>query len=151
MHGSVFVSNARTSNDFAEELCRRLRTGSIPFFHYMFENTIEVGHPWSAGLHERLRGSRQFIVLITPDYWKSSACRAEFRMAEDLRRRGRLRILPYVLEPDGRPLALQGRFLYQVPSDQWADQILSDVRGCPKRRPAALRMVRRPDCHCHRR
>src|SRR5690242_7849429 len=129
MHGSVFVSNSGTANDLAEEVCGRLRASSIRFFHYVFRNTIELGRPWSHGLGERLRTSRLFVALITPAYWESAVCAEEYRMAEELRRQGRLRILPYFVEPGARSLPLNGRALYRLPRDRWLDQIVRDVQG----------------------
>jgi TIR domain len=163
MRCTVFVSNTGTANEFAEEVCGQLRTRSVRFFHYVFENTIELGRPWSHGLRERLRASRLFLMLITPAYWESDVCAEEFRLAEELRRQGRLRILPYFVEPGGRSLPLNGRTLYRLPRERWADQIVSDVQGCLARRPEApearrpghppparWRMIRRA-AHRHRR
>jgi TIR domain len=125
----VFVSNAGPENDFADELCRQLKAGSVRFFHYIFENTIELGRHWPDGLRDRLQASQLFLPLITPAYWESDACREEFRIAEALCKQGRLRILPYFMEPGGLSLPLQGRSLYRLPPDQRVERIMIDLDG----------------------
>ena len=126
---TVFVSNANSENDVAQELCGLLRTNYVRFFHYIFENTIELGSPWPDGLRDRLRSSQLFVPLITSAYWESDVCREEYRIAEELRRQGRIRILPYFLDPGDPAVPLQGRALHRIPPDQWPDRIMLDIDG----------------------
>lgn len=140
---TVFISNANPENDFAEEVCQALEDSYVRFFHYMFENTIELGSPWQDGLRRRLEASHLFIPLITASYWESEVCREEFRIAEELREQGRIRVIPYFLErPDGRLVAPQGRPLHRLPRGQWLDRVLQDIDGYLTPRTVAAEVSR---------
>jgi nucleoside phosphorylase len=123
---TVFVSNAGTENETARELCCALRDSYVRFFHYVHGNTIELGEPWLDGLRGKLESSQLFVPLINAAYWESETCKEEWRVAEELRARGRLRVIPYFLEPSGS-LPPQGRLLYTLPAEQWVDRIMLDV------------------------
>jgi hypothetical protein len=137
---TVFVSSADSESDVAEELCRQLETSRIRFFHSVFEGSAALGHH---GLRERLRASQLFVPLLTPSYWECDARREELRIAEELSATGRLRILPYVLEPGGPPLSLPCRSLYQLAADRWVDRIVTDVDGYLAPRSVATETSRR--------
>jgi hypothetical protein len=126
---SAFVSNAGAQNGFAGHLCRRLATDHVRFFHYIFGNSIELGTPWPDGLEERLRASKLFVALITRSYWESPVCQHEFSIAEELSRRGLLRILPYFLDEarQDHGTRLQGRSLCGLALDRQLEQIARDV------------------------
>ena len=128
---TVFVSNARTENDFAQHLSRLFDINNIRFFHYFFRNTIELGTRWMDGLRERLEGSQLFIPLITRAYWESEICRREWEIAEELHARGRLRIYPYLLDdlpPGAGPeMTHQGRRLVGHPLAQQLRMVVRDI------------------------
>jgi nucleoside phosphorylase len=127
--GTVFVSNARSENEFAQRLCGLFEANYVRYFHYIHGNTIELGSPWPDGLRDRLRSSHLFVPLITRSYWESDVCREEYRVAEELNADGRLRIFPYFLEDvrSGPEVPLQGRPLHGLPLDEQLDRVLRDV------------------------
>jgi nucleoside phosphorylase len=94
----VFVSNSSKNNAFAQELTDGLSLENIPYFHYRWHNTIELGRNWAVRLDEELSGSRIFVPLIDDSYWASTWCRREYELARELEQAGRLRIVPYLLE-----------------------------------------------------
>jgi hypothetical protein len=130
--GAVFLSNAGPENEFAQRLSRLLDLNNIPFFHYVYRNTIELGTPWTERLRGRLESSELFVPLITRAYWESEVCRQEYHIAEELHGEGKLRIYPYFLEDmrDAGPVvALQGRTLRGLPLDQQLSAIVGDIDG----------------------
>lgn len=138
--GAVFVSNAAPENDFAQRLSRLLDLNNIPFFHYVYRNTIPMGAQWTDRLRGRLEDSQLFVPLITTAYWESEVCRQEYHIAEDLHEQGRLDIYPYFLEDmrdTGPAVALQGRTLRGLPLDQQLSAIVRDIDGYLMRKAVA--------------
>ena len=133
LEGAVFVSNAGPENVFARHLSRLLDLKNIPFFHYVYRNTIELGTPWTERLRGRLEASQLFVPLITRAYWESEVCREEYRVATELHQQERLRIYPYFLEDlrdaTVQQVALQGRTLSGLPLDQQLGAIVRDIDG----------------------
>jgi hypothetical protein len=130
IEAAVFVSNAAAENDFAQRLSRLLDINNIPFFHYVYRNTIELGTPWTERLRTRLESSQLFVPLITRAYWESEVCRQEFNIAKELNSLGRLRIYPYFLEDIrdiGPEVNMQGRTLHGLPLDQQLSGIVRDI------------------------
>jgi hypothetical protein len=129
--GPVFISNANGQNEFARHLSRGLDLSNIAFFHYRYNNTIPMGTVWEGQLFEHLRSSRLFVQLNTADYWESSLCKREFRLAQRLAGKGRLRVYRYFLDETsaaaGRGERLQGRDLIGLPVDEQLRQILGDI------------------------
>jgi nucleoside phosphorylase len=129
--GSIFVSNAGPENELARDLGRLLDINNIPFFHYVYKNTIEIGSDWSARLREKLASSRLFVPLVTRAYWNSPWCRDEFEIASELRAQGQLHVYPYFLEDPaqcGGPLGYtQGRVLAGLARDEQLHRIVGDV------------------------
>jgi nucleoside phosphorylase len=131
--GSIFLSNAGPENELARNLGRLLDINNIPFFHYVYKNTIAIGSDWSARLREKLESSRLFVPLVTQAYWTSPWCRDEFEIASELRAQGQLQIYPYFLEDPslcGGPLGYtQGALLDGLPRDEQLRRIVGDVDG----------------------
>jgi hypothetical protein len=128
--GAVFVSNAAPENVFAQQLSRLFDINNIPFFHYVYRNTIQLGAPWSERLRGHLQTSQLFVPLITNAYWDSDVCRQEYELAEQLSEAGRLKIFPYFLEDlrgTSPGVRLQGRTLHGLPLGQQLSEIVKDV------------------------
>jgi len=129
--GSVFVSNAAPENELARDLSRLLDIRNIPFFHYVYRNTIEIGSDWSARLWEKLSSSRLFVPLVTKAYWDSPWCRAEFDIASKLQETGMLSIHPFFLDDPkdcGGPLReVQGGLLAGLARDDKIARVIQDI------------------------
>ncbi len=131
LQGSVFISNADTQSDLARDLSRLLDLNNIAFFHYQHRNSIPMGTSWREQLWECIRSSRLFVPLITEEYWRSSLCQEEFRLAEELAEQGRLGIYPCLLDrrsaagsPAGR---LQGDWLTGLSPEEQLARIVSYI------------------------
>jgi nucleoside phosphorylase len=94
----VFISNASSANPLAGGLTHAVRSESIPFFHYRFNNTIGLGERWASQLGELVAASHVFIALIDGAYWASDFCRQEYETAERLANEGRILLIPCLLE-----------------------------------------------------
>jgi hypothetical protein len=130
--GSVFISNADAQNEFTRDLSRLLDLNNIAFFHYQHKNSIPPGTTWRDQLWDRIRSSRLFVPLLTEDYWRSSLCQEEYRLAEDLAHRGRLRIHPFLLDrrsaTESSPAAArQGEWLVGLPPDEQLERIVRSI------------------------
>ena len=143
--GSIFISNADPQNDLARDLSRLLDINNIPYFHYVYKNTIEIGTDWLARLREKLESSQLFVPLVTGAYWESPWCRDEYDLASRLRAQGRLHIYPCFLEDpvqSGGPIkATQGRLLAGRDRDEQVAQIVKDVDAFLTRPPSDLTAV----------
>jgi len=131
LQGPVFISNANPQNDIARDLSRGLDLNNIAFFHYRYKNTIPMGTLWEDQLLQRLRSSRLFVALITGDYWKSTLCRREFQLAQQLAGQKRLRIYKYFLDDAmdvvGVTERLQGADLAGYPIEEQLRRIVGDI------------------------
>jgi hypothetical protein len=93
----VFISNAWEDNELALRVTDRLNTYNIDYFHYQYRNTIPVATIWHDRLLAKVDDSRIFVQLLSEPYRKSEWCQKEFVRAEQLRRIGRLTMIPYFL------------------------------------------------------
>src|SRR5215472_5101318 len=130
--GSVFVSNAGPDNDLARDLSRHLDLTNIPFFQYVYQNTIEIGADWTERLREKLASSLLFVPLVTRSYWESDWCQREWKIASELREQDvGPHILPYFLEDPkvcAGPLGdTQGRRLDGLSREEQIEHIVRDV------------------------
>ncbi len=131
LQGPVFISNAKRQNDVARHLSRALDLSNIAFFHYRYRNSIPMGTLWEGQLLQRLRASRLFVALITAEYWKSTLCRQEFQLAQELAEQRRLRIYKYVLDDAvdvvGGTERLQSAELAGLSLDEQLRRIVGDI------------------------
>lgn len=95
---SIFISNAGPDNAFASGLVHALNLENIKPFHYVYENTFELGKSWPDSLRARLQSTQLFVPLISESYWESKWCNEEYKTADQLRQKGVLTIIPYFLD-----------------------------------------------------
>jgi len=113
----VFVSNASTVNDLAQELALALPLENIPFFHYRFKNQIGLGERWTDQLDRMVRASRIFLPLIDGSYWNRAYCRKEYETAVGLAEAGLITVVPVLLDgyKDDPEVPYQGLDLRDIP------------------------------------
>ncbi|HTQ10010.1 MAG TPA: TIR domain-containing protein, partial [Fimbriimonadaceae bacterium] len=127
---SIFISNAGPENVFASGLVRALNLEGIKPFHYVYDNTFELGKPWPDSLRARLQSTQLFVPLISQSYWQSKWCDEELKTAERLRQQDVLTIIPYYLDdpkPSDPPISSQGANLAHLPLQEQITHIVRDL------------------------
>jgi TIR domain len=126
----IFLSNAGPDNEFAGRLVHALHLKNIKPFHYVFDNSIELGRDWRDELRAKLRSTQLFVPLISRAYWGSEWCRQEYETAVGLAGRGLLAIYPYFLDDPEEPVVpAQGRRLWQLPPETQIRLVVEDLDG----------------------
>ena len=126
--GRIFVSNAGDANVFSASLSRAFSAEGIDHFHYVYRNTMEIGEKWATQLAPRVDESTIFVALLSEGYAKSKWCMSELRRAEQLRRDGKITIIPYFLESVREPsISAHGRTLVGRPVERQVETIVSDM------------------------
>ncbi|HTT54083.1 MAG TPA: TIR domain-containing protein [Streptosporangiaceae bacterium] len=123
----VFVSNASTVNDLAQELALALPLENIPFFHYRFKNQIGLGERWTHQLDRMVRASKVFLPLIDGSYWNRAYCRKEYETAARLAEAGLITMVPVLLDghENGPEIPYQGLDLRDVPTAERVPLVVS--------------------------
>jgi nucleoside phosphorylase len=127
---SIFISNAGPDNAFASGLVRALNLENIKPFHYVYENTFELGKPWPDSLRARLQSTQLFVPLISESYWESKWCNEEYKTADRLHQKGVLTIIPYFLDDpkDSDPqISSQGGKLAHLPPQEQITRIVEEL------------------------
>jgi len=119
----VFVSYRHTSPDeeLAQELEALLTRHDLEVF---LDTKIQVGLRWVEEIERQLQSSQVFVVLLSADSIRSDMVRREIRMAYQLERDGKMRILPVRLAFDGELPYDLGAYLDPFQYARW-------VQGAP--------------------
>ena len=128
-NGPVFISNSWADNALAGELAQALQHYNIDFFHYQYRNTIPLAVSWQKRLLAKVDESRIFVALISDEYLRSEWCTREMERAEELRRAGRLTMIPYFLDrTSGLNLPVQGAGLELLSTAERVQRIVGDLQ-----------------------
>ncbi len=127
----VFVSNANSTNDLALALTEAMSLDNIPYFHYRFNNTIGLGRQWADELAKRVAASKVFVMLINATYWESDWCRREYEVATSLAEKGRITVVPFLLEGYGAGPELpdQGKDLRGKTPEEQVRTVVHELDG----------------------
>jgi nucleoside phosphorylase len=129
-NGPVFISNAWDDNPLAGQLAARLDAYNIDYFHYQYHNTIPVATMWRDRLLAKVDESRIFVPLLSRAYQASEWCQKEFERAEELRRMGRLTMIPYFLDRlTGVNSQVQGVSLMHLSTEEQVERIIADLQA----------------------
>jgi nucleoside phosphorylase len=129
-NGPVFISNAWDDNPLAEQLAAKLEAYNIDYFHYQYHNTIPLATIWRDRLLAKVDESRIFVPLLSRPYQGSEWCEKEFKRAEELRRIGRLTMIPYFLDRlTGVNSRVQGVSLMHLSTEQQVERIVADLQS----------------------
>lgn len=125
----VFISNAGSATDVAQDLCSALKLENIPFFHYRFQNAIGWGQRWTDQLGRMVAASKVFVPLIDGSYWAREYCREEYKAAQRLADAGQLVIVPALLDGHlaGPEVPYQGADLRGRPRQEQVSMIVSQL------------------------
>ncbi|WP_250033859.1 TIR domain-containing protein [Paractinoplanes maris] len=144
-NGPVFISNAWDDNPLAERITAELVAYNIDYFHYQYHNTIPVSTTWRHRLLGKVDESRIFVPLLSRSYQGSEWCQKEFVRAEELRRIGRLTMIPYFLDRlTGVDSQVQGVSLMHLSTEERVARIIADLQasleaeGKLRHRPTAV-------------
>ncbi|MFD9552502.1 TIR domain-containing protein [Nocardia salmonicida] len=124
----VFLSSTG-KNSIAGDLANVMGHSNIPYFHYKFNNTIELGHRWVDALNDHIAASKVFVMLIDGGYWNSEWCKSEYEYALNLASVGRLVIIPVFLEGSSPDVIVpfQGKDLRGMSQDQQVQAIVHEL------------------------
>lgn len=91
--GQVFLSyrHVQPDEDLADQLCAYLVTQGLPVFQ---DKQIRIGLDWVAEIDRQLRASTALVVLLSEASVRSDMVRQEVQTAYELRREGKMAILP---------------------------------------------------------
>ena len=126
----TFISNANDANAFAKRLCNALALENIPFFHYQFNNTLDLGAVWEKELLREVAGSQIFLALVTSNYRSSEWSWKEYQYAQKRARTRRIKVIPYFLENVRvADISHQGHFVANLPADEQVKTIIEDLNN----------------------
>jgi hypothetical protein len=104
----VFLSNSgSTRNSLINQIFARLRSEKIEFFHYQKEDDISLGDNWQRTLEVELRRCSVFVAVINHDYFASTWCLFEMKLALDLRDQEKIKVFSYYLNKEASASDLQ--------------------------------------------
>jgi nucleoside phosphorylase len=123
----VFLSNAGPANALVRDIAQVLIQKNVPFFHYLFQNTIGLGQPWADQLDQMIAAGKVFMPLIDGSYWASEYCQQEYETAVRLARSGRITIVPLLLDghENGPDIPYQGADLRGMPRPEQVELVVS--------------------------
>jgi AAA-like domain/TIR domain len=89
----VFISyrHVKPDEDLASSMEKFLRNQGLSVF---LDTKIECGIEWANEIDQQLRTSQNFVVLLSKESIRSPMVSQEVKLAHELRRSGKLRILP---------------------------------------------------------
>jgi TIR domain len=76
----VFVSYSRADHDWVERLAQRIRGAGVAV--WIDQQDIPVSLPWFQEVSDAIGAARLFLICDSPDWRRSSSCRAEQDIAE---------------------------------------------------------------------
>jgi hypothetical protein len=126
--GPVFLSSAGPDDALASQVARAFDLHNIPYFHYIYSNTIQKGADWEDKVLPKVAESTVFVALLSERYWQSDWCKREFEYANQLRVKDGLAMLSFFLDSSkAHHVSAQGTTVTNLSVDEQVAAIVKQV------------------------
>lgn len=102
----VFISHAAADTAMAKSLAQAFDAAGVPYF--LDVSQISVGEAWRERILDELEAASIYLLLVSPEYAKSSWSQVETGVAVSRAREKGVQVVPVVLQDARVPSALLG-------------------------------------------
>ncbi len=133
---NVFISYNRKEAWYANQLKDSILDYNLRKYNVWYDKNTIGGHPWWDQICDEIENSNVFIAVTSRAYWKSPACKVEFKYAQDLGKP----IIPLVVENNIHDLSVSNirtiQYIYDPFSMKGGVKLLNAIEATrDKQRP----------------